>query len=125
MMAARSVLGTKSGNLHNFIFRRIFEGEELTVNYYQDYKGEDSPGYALKQLLKVMDLKLDWDQRAIIEDYTRHLQDFVDSNNMRENLTEAIIGGLVKHNRKESKNRKDVVDIVSLLKRLEKKPTRE
>ena len=95
------------------------------MNYYQDHKGEDSPGYALKQLLKVMDLKLDWDQRAIIEDYTRHLQDFVDSNNIRENLTEAIIGGLVKHNRKESKNRKDVVDIVSLLKRLEKKPTCE
>ena len=99
------------------------KGEELTVNYYQDYKGEDSPGYALKQLLKVMDLKLDWDQRAIIEDYTKHMQDFVDSNNMRENLTEAIINGLVKHNRKESKNRKDVVDIVSLLKRLEKKST--
>ena len=71
-------------------------------------------------MLKVLDLKLDWDQRAIIEEYTQHLQDFVDSKNMRENLTEAIIEGLVKHKEKKKKN---VVDMISLLKRLEKKKT--
>ena len=36
-----------------FIIRSILVGEELTVNYYQDYRGEESPQYALKQLLKV------------------------------------------------------------------------
>ena len=89
------------------------------MNYYQDYKGEDSPGYALQQLLKVMNIQLDWDQRALIEDYIRHLQDFVESNNMKENLTEAIIDGLIKHKRKWLKDSRDVVDIGSLLKKLE------
>ena len=93
------------------------------MNYYQDYKGDSSPKYALNSLLKVLNLKLDWDQRAIIEDYTKHLQDFVDSKNMRENLTEAIIDGLVKHKRKRLKIRENVVDIVKLLKKLEKNTT--
>ena len=105
------------------IFRTISEGEELTVNYYQDYKGEDSPGYALKQMLKVLNLKLDWDQRAIIEEYSKHLQDFVESKNMKENLTEAIIEGIVKHKEDGRGKSKDVIDMISLLKRLEKNKT--
>ena len=93
------------------------------MNYYQDYKGEDSPGYALKQMLKVLNLKLDWDQKAIIEEYSKHLQDFVESKNMKENLTEAIIEGIVKHKEDGRGKSKDVIDMISLLKRLEKNKT--
>merc|ERR1719206_1107030 len=117
IMEYRASLGHKVNHQYR---KTISEGEELTVNYYQDYKGEDSPGYALKQMLKVLNLKLDWDQKAIIEEYSKHLQDFVESKNMKENLTEAIIEGIVKHKEDGRGKSKDVIDMISLLKRLEK-----
>ena len=70
-----------------------------------------------------MGIKLPWDMRTLVEDYARHLHMFLDMKNMREDLTEAVIEGLVKNNRKSLRNQSDVVDILTLIKRLEKQTT--
>ena len=66
-----------------------------------------------------MKLNLNWDQRTNLEDFAEYLYRFLDNNNLRENLTESVIDGLVKSNRKPP-IKGDVVDIAELLKKLEK-----
>ena len=70
-----------------------------------------------------MGIKLPWDMRTLVEDYARSLHTFLDMKNIREDLTEAVINGLVKNNRESLRNKTDVVDILTLIKRLEKRTT--